>query len=162
MRTSRKRRRKRKRPSRTSRPRRRRPPASTRPEEAASEARAILRGERPTPDFTHVHAGVPQGDEHPELGRKCRSEPFRPGTFKNTFRDDGRAFAGDTRIDKKLTRRLRPTGRRPEVRKVKVHCVKCERDFRVEPAFAPKVIKEAGDADGRTMYVCDECMRRGK
>lgn len=129
-------------------------------EARASEARAILRGERPLPDFTHVHAGVVEADEHPELGRKCRTEPFQIGSFKNEFVDDGRTCRSDIKVDRKLTRGLRPSQRRPPVRKVKVKCFKCEKHYTVDPEFAPKKIEARDGTKESTTFVCDGCMKR--
>jgi hypothetical protein len=129
-------------------------------EARASAARAMLRGEREIPDFTHVHTGTPQGDEHPELGRKCRTESFKPGTFKNEFIDDRRRFRGDIKVDKKLTKGLRPSRRRPPVRKVKLKCFKCEKTYAVDQALAPRIIKTQDGVQEKTSFVCDNCMKR--
>lgn len=128
-------------------------------EERASEARAIARGERSLPDFTHVHDGTPAMDEDSELGRKCRTEPFRPGSFRNSFKDDGRRFSADKKVDRKLLRGLRPSRRRRPARKVKVKCFKCEKDYLVDPSLAPKTIKTKGTREG-TNFVCDGCLKR--
>lgn len=140
------------------------PPGEAHPagsiESRAAEARAILRGERPLPDFTHIHTGKQEGDVHPELGRKARVEPFKPGTFKNNFVDDRRQCRGDIKIDRKLTKGLRPIRRRPAIRKVKVQCFKCEKKYMVDPDLAPRVIKAEDGSVENTHYVCDDCMKR--
>lgn len=129
-------------------------------EDRAAEARAILRGERPMPDFTHVHGGTPATDENPELGRKCRTEPFRPGMGRNEFEDLRGLHRAESKVDRKLTRGLRPTQRRPAARKVKVTCFKCDQKFSVDPSLAPRTIQAEHGTEETTTYVCDECMRR--
>lgn len=135
------------------------PPAAGTVEARASEARAFARGEKALPDFTHVHTGVQQQDEHPELGRRCRTEPFKPGAFKNKFKDNLKNFRDQIPTDRKLNRGRRPAKRRPPVKKVKVKCFKCEKDFVVDPALVPKSIAYKGGTES-TNYVCDGCMKR--
>jgi hypothetical protein len=135
-------------------------PAAGTVEAAASQARAIARGEKTLPDFTHVHTGQTEQNVNPELGRLCRKEAVKPGPLKNKFKDNLTAFRELIPIDKALVKGRKPSKRRPPVRKVKVKCFKCEKDFMEYPALIPKAIK-VDDGVHSTSYVCDSCTRRG-
>lgn len=130
-------------------------------EERAAEARAVARGERQAPDFTHVHAGKPEQDEHSDLGTACRTEPFPVGKFKNEFdvtEYEGK-YAKDARTDRKLTKGVRPSPRRPTPRKVSAVCIDCEQTFKIDPLLAPKRLGQANESDSTSSFVCDGCLK---
>lgn len=128
--------------------------------ERARAARAFARGE--AQDFTHVHAGTPARAEHESLGTLCRREPFPVGRHKNTFRDDGRAFQAERKFDRRVTRGMGPSERRPPPPKVKVRC-DCGWSGKVDPILAPRNLGEAkrGESDVSS-FRCDDCIRRAR
>jgi hypothetical protein len=103
-----------------------------------------------TDKFRVQHRGLQRDD-----GKKaCRAEPFEPG-MTNRFTDDGKMAAKDIKDSKRFSKKKAPEERRPEVKKVKVDCFKCGREFLVLPLFAPKSL----DKGDQSSYVCDGCIK---
>lgn len=93
-----------------------------------------------------------------EDGRKpCRTEPFRPGEHKPTWKDDRKIAAKDVKDSLKFSKRKEPEARRPKAKKVKVVCGKCNTPDRVPVALAPRQIGE-----DKSTYVCNDCVRKRK
>ncbi len=118
---------------------------------AAREARGDVQ------DFHIEHKNI--APQISEKGKSCKVLPWEKGKVgKNKFQDDKTIAPKEILIDQKLSGKLTPSERRPEVPNVDVKCFRCDKTYSVPPVLVPKRMDATDEA---AKYICDSCLRRG-
>jgi hypothetical protein len=97
--------------------------------------------------------------------RLCRKGSAADVVKGNQFRDDRKLAAGDTRVDRLLTKGVVPTERnRPGVEYVEVDCDDCGKSCRVRADEAPRPVasEDVDEDDTGFIFRCANCLRKGE
>lgn len=142
------------------------PQVATETEEPPGDAESVRareladRRRDPTDQFRVVHKG-PSQEERSDGKKICKKQPFQKPTgndfekLKPTIKDTKEA-----KVSKALSKVMEPHETRPAIVPVKVECDRCNKQYEVEPIFAPRKLER--DDEKSAAYICDHCMGGAK
>lgn len=105
--------------------------------------------------FAEFRTPIPENIAGGKEGR-CRAAPFVLPK-ENEFKDDKKLHKEDIKLDKKLTKGVSRSARRPEVNMVNLKCVKCKEGFEVQEQFALRFADPDNSEDTRPQFLCEKC-----